>query len=156
MSEPSNDHSSPSVAWLFLGIASAALAGYVAVQTIGAGAVNVGLVLTGVGAVLVPAASYVADRAGQRWGRPLAMVFGIALVGLAALAEWFFWIGDVQGTSYQKIDAALPFAGIGGLAAAGTGLLLTRGRGRVGVAAFAVAAILVPALLGQLTVWSAA
>jgi hypothetical protein len=155
MGDRSNENPTLRLGWAFLGLAAAVLAAYVAVETIRAGAVNIGLVLVGLGAVLIPSLAFVGDRTGQGWGRTLALVFGIALMGLAALGEWFFWIGDVQGASYQKIGAALPFAAMEGLAAAGTGLLATRGGRRARVAAIAVVAVLIPAILGQLTVWSA-
>jgi hypothetical protein len=154
MATRSGDPRNPGLGWIMLGLAGAALAGYVAASTIRAGAVNGPLVLVGVGAVGIPVLAYLADRTGQRWGRTLALAFGIVLMGLAALGEWFFWIGDVQGASYQKIGVALAFAAIEGLTAGGTGLLVTRGMRPARVATVAVVAMLLPAVLGQVTVWS--
>lgn len=140
--------------WVLLALAALVVGGVLGTSSIQPGAVNAPILGAGLAIVVLTVVAYLADRSGRSWGRGLGLLIGTLLIVLAALAEWFFWIGDVQGTSYQKIEIALIWAAIGGTAAAGVGLLATRGDGRVGVAALVLATVLLPAGIGQLMVWS--
>lgn len=150
---PERPPSSP-IGWAFLGLTALVAGGSVAASSVQPGAVNISVLGAGAAPILAIAVAFVADRSGRSWGRGLALAVGIALIALGGLAEWFFWIGALQGSSNQEIGTALVYGAIAGAAAAGTGLLATAGRGQMRVAALVLATVLLPAGVGQLMVFS--
>jgi 4-amino-4-deoxy-L-arabinose transferase-like glycosyltransferase len=142
------------IGWVLLCLAALVVGGIFATASIQPGTISLPVLALGIGLITATAVALVADRFGRSWGRALGIGIGILLVVIGALAEWFFWIGDVQGTSYQKIGTALIWAAVAGVAAAGTGVIATRGRLAGGVVALALAAVLTPAAIGQAMVWS--
>jgi hypothetical protein len=140
--------------WVLLCLAALVVGGIFVTSSVRTGAASVPMLALGIGPILATAVALIADRSGRGWGRGLAIGIGILLVALGVLAEWFFWIGDVQGTSYQKIGTALIWAAVAALASAGTVMIAIRGRPGAGALALVVATVVVPATIGQVMVWS--